>query len=191
MARGLSSTAINALTGRAVQIEYLFRGEFVDSTLNLWSGFGDFSWNSETWNGNGWLHEPGSIRETAEIRANGVEVTLTGVPTTLLSLALRETRQSNKGTLYLAIFDADGDLITVDTRFVGNLDKTEIEERANGSVISLKYESRLIRLESPRERRWTNEDQKIDYPSDRGFEYVTFLRQQRIYWGRPDTTRGG
>ena len=48
-------------------------------------------------------------------------------------------------------------------------------------------ERRLARfelIEKPRERRYTSEDQKLDHPDDRGFEYVPALQDMPIFWGR-------
>ena len=42
----------------------------------------------------------------------------------------------------------------------------------------------LIDLNRSRVRRYTNEDQQIDYPTDVGFEYVQSLQDFEIKWGR-------
>lgn len=34
-------------------------------------------------------------------------------------------------------------------------------------------------------RRYTAEDQKIDHPTDKGFEFVTAIVEKQIMWGRP------
>jgi hypothetical protein len=48
----------------------------------------------------------------------------------------------------------------------------------------LTAESRLIDLERSRERRYTSEDQKIDYPNDKGLEFIADLQDKEIVWGR-------
>jgi len=34
------------------------------------------------------------------------------------------------------------------------------------------------------DRRYTNEDQQLDYPGDRGMEFVSSIQDVTIYWGR-------
>lgn len=68
--------------------------------------------------------------------------------------------------------------------FDGRLDTGTIEDGGDRSAIILSYESRLIDLERARERRYTDEDQRIDYPEDAGFAYVAALQDQVFTWGR-------
>ena len=42
---------------------------------------------------------------------------------------------------------------------------------------------RLIDLDRSRARRFTSEDQKIDYPDDKGLEMVASLQDTVIIWG--------
>ena len=58
-----------------------------------------------------------------------------------------------------------------------------IQDNGETSVISVDAESKLIDLQRPRERRYTSEDQKIDYPNDKGLDAVTWIQNQKIKWG--------
>ena len=42
-----------------------------------------------------------------------------------------------------------------------------------------------------RVRRYTAEDQKIDYPNDKGLEFVAEMAEKEIVWGRGQVTAGG
>jgi hypothetical protein len=163
-------------------------GRFSGGTVNLWTGIGETVWNGKTWTGAGNLAGASQIEETSDIKAVGVNVSLSGIPAELLSLVLQSIRGGDQVDLWLLamdlstgaiIGDPDDDLI-----FSGRADVPEITEDPAGPSISLALENRLIDLERARERRYTPEDQHIDYPGDKGFDYVASLQQQDIVWGR-------
>ena len=58
-----------------------------------------------------------------------------------------------------------------------------VSEDAESASITLTAESRMIDLNRPRVRRYTPEDQKIDYPNDKGLDYVSSLQEAEISWG--------
>jgi muramoyltetrapeptide carboxypeptidase LdcA involved in peptidoglycan recycling len=69
--------------------------------------------------------------------------------------------------------------------FAGFSDVTVITEQAETSTISIQSENRLVDLERPRIRRYTDEDQKSDTAnaSDIGFEFVPSLQDKVIKFG--------
>ncbi len=64
-----------------------------------------------------------------------------------------------------------------------------IDEGADSATISLAVENKLIILENAKERRYNDEDQKIENPTDKGFEFVASIQDVEIVWGR--STGGG
>lgn len=67
--------------------------------------------------------------------------------------------------------------------FSGRADKPQIVPDPNNAIVGVAYESRLIDAGRRRERRYTTEDQQIDYPADLGFEYVPSLQDTVLTWG--------
>ena len=49
--------------------------------------------------------------------------------------------------------------------------------------MSVTAESRLIDLDVTRERRYTDADQKIDFPDDKGLEFIADIQDKEIIWG--------
>jgi len=76
--------------------------------LRLWSGLGDFSWDSKTWTGAGKLLRISPLEESAEVKAVGFNVELSGLPPSLLSLALDNTRQGRPGRVWLGLMGREG-----------------------------------------------------------------------------------
>lgn len=188
--RSLSAPALAAIASRIIRPAYFYEGVFGANTLRLWSGLGDFTLDGDTYLGNGWFHGFSNIRATLANQATGISVKLTGVPGELISLILNNSNESFSGRFFFALLDEDESVLHAETEFVGELDTIKIDENDSDSAITINYENQFVRLKNPREPRWTDAMHKVDYAGDLGFEYVAFLQQQRIYWGRPDTTRG-
>lgn len=189
MSRNLGSSIVSEITSAQMSPFLLFEGEFASGTLRLWSGIGDLSWNSYTWTGVGSLASISSVTETADTSAQGITVSLSGIPSSLVSLFLGDVRQGSAGKVYLGFIDSSGDVISSPYMlFEGRLDVPAMEESAESAVISITYESRLIDLERPRESRYTNEDQQREFAGDLGFEFVPSLQDISINWGRTDSS---
>lgn len=184
MARDLTASVITQLQSASVTVGILFEGEFASGWVRLWSGIGSLSWDGKTWTGTGNLLGISGIDETAEVRASGMTVSLSGVPSDLLSAALGDARSGRIGRVYLAFFSGGSIVADPILQFEGRLDVPAIEDGPETATISISYESELIDLERARERRYTPEDQAIDFPGDLGFDYVASLQDAQITWGR-------
>lgn len=189
MSRDLSSGVQTAVSAAEVSPIVLFQGSFASGDLHIWSGFGDLSWDSQTWTGAGTLMAISAIEETSEISAKGANITLTGIPSDMISLVLSDIRQNALGKVYLGFLDSSGGII-VDPYmiFEGRLDVSSLQESGDTASISIGYESRLIDLQRTRESRYTNEDQQREFPGDLAFEFVPNLQEIQINWGRSDSS---
>lgn len=190
--RDLTAAVQAALQQGTIRPALFYEGEFVTAGspseepafLRMWSGIGTISWNGYDWTGAGNLASFSPIDETRELQAKGFTVGLSGMPSSLISTMLSAVRQGKPGTIWLAFFEADGSMIADPYKLArGLFDVSVIEDNGETCSISVQYESRLINLERPRLRFYTTEDQKIDYPTDRGFEFVAALQDKTILWG--------
>jgi|GEM_PF-255902 len=187
MTRALTADFLAELEAAHVRIAFFFEGEFNSSTIRLWSGLGDISWDSKTWNGNGWFQGVGGIGESADIKATNLEITLAGVPSSVVALALNEAAQNKLGKLWLAFLDgAEAVINDPYLCFEGKLDTAEIQESASDATVVFTYETELIELEKAEEQRFTDVYQKSIYPDDRGLEYITGLADWDGFWGVPE-----
>jgi hypothetical protein len=119
------------------------------------------------------------------MQASGINVTLTGVKSSLVAVAKDHEYQGRPLTVMLGAFDTSGDLVADPTIiFSGFMDIMTISESGETSTINIAVENKLIAFERARVRRYTAEDQKIDYPTDKGFEFVTAIVEKEIIWGR-------
>ena len=188
MSRGLSVNVANEIIKSEVSPIILFEGEFASGWMRLWSGFGDLSWNGYTWTGAGTLMTVSQIEEVQDISAKGANLTLNGIPSGMLSLALNDVKQGKVGKVYLGFLSGTSVISDPYLLFSGRLDVPSIDEGAETSTINLSYESRLIDLQRVRVSRYTNEDQQRAFPGDLGCEFVTALQEVQINWGRSDSS---
>lgn len=192
MARDIAGAALSAITSGVVKPILFYEGEFASGTLRLFTGHGSISWNGETWTGDAGLLRFSSVRESSDLQAVNFTISLAGEVPSLISVALAQVRRGKPGTLWLGFLDANNAVI-VDPILCVKLraDRPEIHPDPQACVISIAYESRLIDATKLRERRFTAQDQKIDYPTDTGFDHVPYLQDKVIVWGRTASRGAG
>ena len=209
MSRDLDPSTVTAISQEVVQpffaVELKFDG---DETLRMWTGQGTLVLDDGTqWVGTGNLLDISSIEETSEMSVKGATLTLSGVPSEVLSLALSEPYQGRVCNIYFGTFSSgsllketgnyillqDGSRINVETGekgfnqlFSGYMDQMNIDDGPETSTIELKVENRLIDLERARVARYTQYYQKSIYPDDNGLDFVEDLQTRKVPWGRSE-----
>ena len=184
MSRSLSAGVISAIESSQVRPFYLFEGQFISGTVNAWNGIGDLTWNT-TWRGLGSFLSFSQIEETSDVKAAGMTVTLNGMLSANISLALQDCRQGYDGKIYLGFFDTSNAIISSPYLiFHGRLDTVSIDEGVETSTVVLNYESRLIDLQRTREISYTDQEQQRMFSGDLGLEFVADLQDKTLNWGR-------
>lgn len=162
--------------------------EFDSGTIYLWSGVSDLVWNSNTYLAVGDLLKISPTMESGDLSAKGMNITLDGLSDDLIQKARDENYQGRTATIRLGALTNDYTGITVVADptiiFAGFMDVMSISIAGEYNTINLALENKLIMLERSKERRWTAEDQKIEYPDDKGFDFVADLQDKEIIWGR-------
>lgn len=209
MSRDLTSQFVTELEKNEVTAFFAVELFFQTSTLRFWSGLGDLVLDGDTYTGSGNLLAVSAVDETAEIAAKGATLTLSGIPSELISLALSEPYQGRLCKIYFGlrqapttyltqedgslILNEDGSGIILETVaaadvmseiFTGYIDQMNIDEGPETATIAVGVESRLIDLQRPRVRRYTHESQKSRFPNDKGLEFVNDLQNKKFAWGR-------
>jgi hypothetical protein len=181
MSRDITSAVLNALDNAVIQPFFAVDLDFDSDSLYLWSGYGNLVIGSKTYLGAGQLLNISSISETTEMEAKGATISVSGIPSAFLSLALNEPYQGRECRIYFGVTSSPSNYVEV---FSGELDQMNIEEQVETANISVVAENVLVKLERPVVRRFTNEDQKSRFPNDRGLEFVASLQDKEIFWGR-------
>lgn len=189
MGRGLTAgivtqvTSYNSTPILLVDLDLASSGGGFSAKLTNWPR--DVSWSSSTWSGNGVLIDVRPVRETNEIKAQGIEIELNGNSSAYLAALFLGAEQGAIADVWLAFLDATGAVIADPTLlFRGKFNKAEISDNDDESQIILGYENELIELERPREVRYTHDNQQARFAGDLGFEYVAKLEDWNGFWGR-------
>lgn len=184
MTRSLAGGMATEVTGATIRPITLVKFEFDSGDLNLWSGIGTLSWNGDTYTGSGNLLAISPITETEEIVANSVEFTVSGISSSIISTALSEEYQGRTVTMWLGAFDSSKAIIADPIKlFSGIMDVMTIVEAGGMATVTVVAESQLRSLSRPSPRKWTSADQKVAYPTDKGFDEVDQIQDDPIRWG--------
>ena len=207
MSRDLSNDTIISINENVVYpffaTELRFDG---DNVLRMWTGQGTLVLEDGTqWVGLGQMLNISTIEETSELAVKGATLTLSGVPSEVLSLALSEPYQGRVCNIYFGTFIQgsilqesasyillqDGSRINLEDQstnfselFSGYMDQMNIEESGETSTIELLVENKLVDLERARVARFTSGYQKSIYAGDLGLDFVEDLQDKQIPWGR-------
>lgn len=188
MVRPLTSGMVSEVTSDSTNLEMLIELQFDSGTLRFWTGDYELTWDGKAWTAGGLMLGISKIEESEETKASKVMVTLTGQDPALISIAHTETYQGRTAIIYMAAFD-DADVVIADPDpwFTGLMDVMEDADDGESARFTLSLVNRLIILDYAAERRYTPEDQKLDFPPtgspedfDRGFDQVTSLQGLEI-----------
>jgi len=209
MSRDLSNITIESISEDVVYPFFATELRFDDNIIRMWTGQGTLVLEDGTeWIGLGQLLDISSIEETSEMSVKGATITLSGIPSELLSLALSTPYQGRVAKIYFGTFQQGsilqetgnyillegGGRINLESMsqgfnelFSGYMDQMNIEESGETSSIELAVENKLIDLERARVARFTSGYQKSVYPGDLGCDFIEDLQDKRLSWGRAES----
>lgn len=179
MSRSIDASIITAMAADTFSPLFLFEVYFDSGNLFLWNGYGEITLDGRTYTGASTLLTVGETRETTSIEARGQTVSLTGIPSSLVALALAEPYQGRKCISRIGY--EGGSAVAI--LFSGKLDQMNIEEGGGTVSITVTIESDLAVLDRTVPRYYTSASQKSRYPNDKAFNFVTNLGNRPLNWG--------
>ena len=193
MSRTIDSGLLTALTGNSVEpyyaVELMFDtrtitgadGNPIDvGPLRLWTGLGNRTIGGETYTGTGALLNIAAAEEVGDLSAKGMVLTLTGLDSSIISIALQEPYQRRKAKVYLG----EQSVTPVVEIFSGFMDTMQISDEPETATVVLTIESKLVELERSRNWRYTDESHKARYSGDSFLSFVQDIQDQQVAWGR-------
>ena len=197
MSRTIDSGLLSALTGNYVKpfyaVELLFdvktttdvNGDPIDlGPMRMWTGLGNRTINvggtNQVFTGVGALLNIAAAEEVGDLSAKGMVLTLTGLNSSIISLALQEPYQRRRAKVYLG----EQSVTPVVEIFSGFMDTMQISDEPETATVVLTIESKLVELERSRNWRYTDESHKARYSGDSFFSFVQDIQDQQVAWGR-------
>jgi len=186
MSRDLHSNFTTELATSNLKPFFAAKFEFATVTIRVWTGYGDLSINSETYKGIGTLGSLGNIEETTQTKAVSQDFILSGIPSKHLYLALIDNYSGKDVTLFIGLLNESNAIISnIFTIFKGFIDTITISESGETSTIRVRAENRLVQLERSIERRYTTQQQKLDFSGDLGLDLIEELIDKDVTWETP------
>lgn len=180
MSRTIPSALITALSQPEIHPYLAVEFNFDSGPVRLWTGYEDRTIGVDTYTGAGNLLSINGFDEVNDLSAKSVTITLTGIASSIISIALTEPYQRRSCTVYLGTTDTS---IPIEV-FSGFMNIMTIEDSGETSDISVVVESKLIELEKASDRRYNEENHAARFPNDSFFSYVTRLQDEKVVWGR-------
>lgn len=181
--RDIATVLQNALDDEVVYPFFAVEFNFQSGPVRAWTGVGEATIDGNVYTGTGTLLSVSEVTETSELSVRGANLIMTGIPSSLLSLALQEPYQGRVCKIYFGVV-AGSTYSELTELFTGYMDEMNIEEGPETCTIEMKVENKLIDLERARVRRFSSGYQKSVYPGDKGFDFVEDLQDKNIVWGR-------
>lgn len=183
MIRDVHVDVLNAIYTPEIKAIAMVDLDFESGHVYVNSTDRSISYGGNTFLGVGTLGAIGSVEESSDTKAQGINLELSGVVPETLSIALNENYQGRIGKLFLTFLDANwqviGDPILI---FQGLMDSQNITLGKEGKV-SITIENQLAAWEKPNLYLYNNGDQQVLYPGDRGLEFVEQAAEKEISWG--------
>ena len=180
MSRDLTTALETALSADVIEPFFAVDLNFDVSPLYVWSGQGDIVIDGKTYVGSEEMLQVDTIEEAADASARGAVLTLTGVPSEVISIALNTEYQGRTGNIYFGSLTDSTEYTEI---FSGFIDTMDILEEPDESTVRVTLESRLIRLEYPSGIKYTSSHLKSRYAGDLGLDFVEGLANKKIIWG--------
>lgn len=179
MSRTIATNLLNALLEKNVEPFFAVELLFDSSPIRIWTGYGDKTVEGNTFTGAGSLLQIGGLEEVNDLSAKSVTLSLSGLPSSIVSLALDEPYQRRACKIYFGTDDT-----TYIEIFSGLMNTMQIQDDAETSTITVTVDSKLTLLERASNRRYTDANHQTRNPGDTFFSYVQDLADKDIIWGR-------
>ena len=174
------------LKGNVVNLAPLVEFRFRDAPQYLWGGEWSFTSGGKKWSGtkNGVVTGIDGLDQAATLESSTMTFTLSGVDPDIMALARSEDRAAYVGRIaivYLQFFDTDWQPMADPWALKAGIMGTMAISRTNtekGSTVSVALPANNIfygRGVAPAAY-YTDRDQKLRHPGDRGLEFITDLQ---------------
>lgn len=175
-----------------VKLEFDTAAPNSTGTIRLHNGLGTYNWDANdgagirAWQGTGDLGQISAIEEGDEISPYSIQLTLSGIDTSIAAEAARETYYQRPVTLYVGALNASDQLVaTPDVIWTGFIDTMDaVLGGDNGDSIILTAESELAMFDRSANYLYTNAQQQSDSSGDTFFTHLQEMEDLTLDWGK-------
>ena len=189
---GIDSAITNRLGADHQELFFAIKAEFDTDDILIWTGNDDLVINSETYTGAGALLSISSIEDTLDLKPTGISISLSGMDSDVLNMALTENYQNRDISVFMGfLMGGSNEVAGVLKVFAGRMMSLSIDDEIDGATVGIEAENRLIDLERPSNLRYTAESQKFIDSTDTSLNRVQQLQDKQIAWGQKQDVQSG
>ncbi|MFE8033848.1 hypothetical protein [Thiohalocapsa marina] len=179
----ISSSLSTLFAGEHAAVVAFVELQFVSGTHRYCTAGQTVRWNNQDWLGVGAIASIEPIKETESVQATGLKMSLSGVPTGLIAIALAEAVQGRPAKMWVAGITEAGAIVADPVlEFEGRVDTLFIEDGQSTCSIGINVESRMADFQRPNTRRFNAATHEADYPGDKFFSHVVAMVEAQIVW---------
>ena len=183
MSRDLPTGLAAAFASAKIFPCFLVEVEWPGGTVYVWNGYHSLSWGGHTWLPTGDFGGISNIKENRDLTANGVSLTLSGIPSNIIGEAMRNDTQGRPVKIYFGTLTTTGFVIDPYLQWSGLIDAISHSDDGKTATLTVNCETEMIDNRSAA-RRYTHEDQQLDFPGDTAFRFVAGMPLTTLTWGR-------
>lgn len=180
MSRSLSAAMITHFTSQSTAPLFLIDLDFSSGHVRAWTGYGDLTFDSNTYTGVGQLLNISPIQEAQGVVTSSVSLSYTP-QAALLSAALGEDHRGRPGVIYFGAWANDALVADPVVYFRGFMEPMTIHDAGTTGRIDLNLINKLSRF-SPKPIRVNNQAQQSRYSGDLGLEFVPSIQEKKFTW---------
>lgn len=188
MAGLLTAAAVAELEKSQIHVGLFVELDFEPGVERYWSGMEALDWDGVTWNPTANLGKISAFESSADFRANGLTVSIQGLPGAVLSGVDSLAATDYKGRparVVVAFMDANFRTVlhAIPRYFVMDMVDYAVDPD-EGAGVQIVLESELRRAVRQTVRRYSNQDQNDEFPDDKAFEFISYLNSGvEVKWG--------
>lgn len=183
MARSIHADVITELAKDSFNLCHLIELGF-STPVRLTDYAHDISWSGDNYLAYDGLLGVASPQETQELRVGTVNVTVSGVDQTFISIFLGQNWINRSAKISRAVLDDTGTVIgSPIVVFSGQIAQYQIDESDDKSSVTIGIASHWADFDKKAGRFTNNNSQQYYFPGDLGFEYAANTVKD-LRWGR-------
>lgn len=180
--RGLSQTIIDELQSDSVKTCHLVELKLPTAQYLTDNGF-NVDYDSNTYQANGYLLDIDALKESKDLRVNSIDIELTAVNQTFVSLFLNNDWINREVVIRRAVLGDDGSLTGQFIIFNGQITEFQVTEQDDTAEMTLSVASHWADFERTNGRLTNNNSQQYHFSGDLGFQYAANSIRD-IKWGK-------
>lgn len=182
----MTTTAQNAeLAKPLTRVVYFVQFEFVSNTSRLSTANFPITWGGYEWAGVGAIGAIGSIQESDGLESRPLNFTINSAQPSWIALAVGavEEYRGRPAKLYMCPLDEAYQMIDTPVLcWTGIMDVVDVNYQGDGGTIKLKCETSAFGLKRRPSLRLNAAQQRKEFPTDTGFDYLTDLIADPGIW---------